>query len=115
MFNNYRNFRIARTFSFGGTGTELTSSISVNGEIQHIRFVVPNFTNNVTATLSVLDDTYEVYNSTEKAKNASYWLSPLQVPLTGYNKIKVTLSGNAGGTGGDVIVILYCFGWGPSI
>ncbi len=116
MHNQYKHFRQIQTLTFGATGTEKSFTLSVNGEAQHIRFVVPNFTNAVTATLTVHDEGgYEVYNSTAKAKNASYWLSPVQVPLTGYNTVKVTLSGNAGGTGGDVVVVLYCFGWGPSV
>lgn len=99
-----------QTLSFDEDDTVKSFDIDGRGLIHTIVMTVPNFTNVVTATLTVTNqDGVEIYNSTAKAKNATYALTQLwdKVPIVGFNTVKVTLSGAAGGTGGDVTVSVY--------
>ena len=94
--------------TFSATDTTKSFIINRSGEIPFIRMLVPNFTNVVTATLTVENgDGDEIWNSGAKAKNATY-LMQMSIPIaTETNTVKVTLSGAAGGTGGDVLVTVY--------
>ena len=99
-----------QTLAFGATGTTQSFALNGRGLIHSIVLVVPNFTNAVTATLTITNqDGVEIYNSTAKARNATYALTQLwdKVPIVGSNTVTVTLSGVAGGTGGDVTVSIY--------
>jgi len=95
-------------FPFAAAGTELSAKIDNEGFVSDIIFVVPNFTNVVTATLTIHDeDGNELYNSTAKAKNAIYVITGIRVPVTFGFSAKVTLSGVAGGAGGTVSARLF--------
>ena len=91
--------RISENFLFVGAGV-LESALSVmEGLIYQIHFRVPNFINNVTATLTLEDeDGYEVYNSGAKNRNTNtnIYPNPPQL-LAGNFTMKVTLSGAHGG------------------
>jgi hypothetical protein len=105
-----RQMRVKKTFPFGATGTVLTEILNLLGLCEHIHFRVPNFTNAITAQLTLEDeDGYQYYDSTAKAKNANYDLGPLSPNriLAGKTTAKVTLSGVAGGTGGVVIAVFW--------
>lgn len=98
---------IKTTFAFGAVATDPTNPNQIareNGIISLITLVVPNFTNNVTATLTIKDeDNVEIYNSGAKARNATYVLTGLVIPVDHGYKINVTVSGAAGGAGGSVV------------
>ncbi len=97
--------RCKYTLSFGASDTTKSDSINVIGKVCQIHFRVPNWTNDVTATLTVLDeDGYEIYNSGAKNRNANYNIDREQI-IPANSKIKVELSGAPGGSGGDVIVV----------
>lgn len=102
------------TLSFGAADTDKTSgAISQNegvhqGKLSHIKIVVPNFTNAVTATLQILDsDNDAIFSQALIAKNATTMIEEKSIPLVEKEKVKVTLTGAPGGTGGDVTVRLY--------
>lgn len=100
--------KVKDAHEFAATGTEKTALVNEAGLINSIILVVPNFTNVITATLTIHDeDGNELYNSTAKAKNATYVITGLAVPVHYGFSSKVTLSGNAGGSGGTVSVALF--------
>lgn len=69
----------------------------------HLKVSVPNFTNDITATFNILDETRtKIYDSTALAKDDSYLLKP-DVPITSKSILQVVLSGAAGGSGGTII------------
>lgn len=99
-------------FDFQATGTEVEVQAAIEGEVKQIHLVVPNFTNAVTLTLSVLSGTHEIFNSGAKAKGASYNFKATELDqsllVVSTMKFKATLSGDAGGAGGTAkVVILY--------
>ena len=96
--------RTTSTFEFAATGTELTTLICENGYLTDYVLTVPNFTNNVTATLSILDDNdVTIWTGDAKARNATAVVNSLTVPVDRNFTLKCTLSGVAGGSGGDVV------------
>jgi hypothetical protein len=101
---------ITSDYSFPFTATSLTATQTIqnNGYVTNLVFSVPNFTNGITGTLTVLDDLGSViYDSTAKAKNASYVVASLSIPVDYKFTAKVTLSGVAGGDGGTATVRLF--------
>ena len=99
-----------QTLAFDEDDTVKTFTMNVRGLLHTIVMKVANFTNVVTATLTIANsNSDDIYDSTAKAKNATYVLNELldKVPLVGDHTVTVTLSGAAGGTGGDVEVTLY--------
>lgn len=106
--------RTKNTFPFAATGTAITQNVNEEGFCRMLVVDVPNFTNAITVTVSVLDtDNYVLWTKAAIAKNAVARVDALTTPALGdvpfgYGyKIKVELSGVAGGAGGDVKVI--CF------
>lgn len=109
----YRAKRKKHEFVFGASDTVKSETLYFEGELRHLHLRVPNFTNAVTATVTIEDsDGYEIYNSTGQAKNTNYNLLTVATSelLTGQNTLKVTLSGVPGGTGGTVIIANRLFG-----
>jgi hypothetical protein len=94
-----------------------TSAIAYNGPVKHLHLVLPNFTNVVTATVTLVDASGRVlWTSAAKAKNASYNLE-VDVATTWADQLvdstmlwTVTLSGAAGGAGGTVVLVPRYYG-----
>lgn len=112
----YRVNRAKLSFVFGAADTVKSQDLNFTGQMKHLHLRVPNFTNAVTATVTLTDaDGYTVYTSAAKARNANYnleadaeWFDQLVSGGT-YNLV-VTLSGVPGGTGGTVIAALRILG-----
>uniref|UniRef100_A0A7V3KP37 Uncharacterized protein n=1 Tax=candidate division WOR-3 bacterium TaxID=2052148 RepID=A0A7V3KP37_UNCW3 len=101
------------TLSFGESDTSKTSSpISNNpgvhqGQMVGFKVTMPNFTNAVTGTLSIIDsDGDTIYTSDSFDNNTTTVVMSLNVPLIEQEAVKVTLSG-APGSDGDVTVRIY--------
>jgi hypothetical protein len=98
------------TLKFAATGTDLTGDIFNNGIINSIILVVPNFTNAITLSqIDIYDEDGDVIytNSTGWTKNASHLLSGLSIPSAEGFSIKATISGAAGGSGGNLVIKTY--------
>lgn len=96
-----------QTLSFAATGTVKSYSLTTNGKLHSYTIAVPDFTNAITVTLSIEDaDSLEVYSKAAIAKNTTTQVGDLakSYALDGTYTVKATLSGAAGGTGGDVTV-----------
>lgn len=103
-------------FAFGATGTTAAAvAITEEGWVGYATVVVPNFTNSITVTVTVKDkDGNTVWTKGTIAKNATavYGNGPDAVsngkfPIQYGYTVEAVLSGNAGGTGGTVIVNLF--------
>lgn len=102
-------------FAFDATGTTGTHGVGYTGMAKHLHLVVPNFTNDITATVTLIDASARIlWTSAAKARNASYnlgieneWFDQLVDTSLFW---KVTLSGAAGGAGGTVTLIPRYYG-----
>lgn len=97
-------------FQFGASDTEKTiSNPGFVGLTHMLALEVSNFTNDVTATLSI-ENTFgvEIYNSGAKARNADYAILAERI-LAGSEIFRVTLSGAPGGSGGTVRLTPYLY------
>ncbi len=75
-----------------------------------IVLVLPDWTNAVTAIISIENsDGNEIYASSSLAESSTHILST-EKPLVGTNTIKITLSGVPGGGGGNTITTIYLAG-----
>ena len=102
-----RIFRKKFTIPIGAAETTITQSFILEGEIGALFVRMPNWTNNVTGVVSLLDqDGYEVVASSALARNADHKV-PASWPLPGSQTLKVVLGGVPGGAGGSVIVVAY--------
>ena len=102
-----RVFRKKFTLAFGAADTTKTEAFILEGEIEALFVRVANFTNAVTATVSLLDtDSYEMVLSSALSRNTDNRVAAAW-PLPGAQSIKVLLSGAPGGAGGNVIVVAY--------
>lgn len=108
---SHRAQRIKLTYNYGINDTVVDSpNMYMEGWIHQIHFRVPNSDNNVTATLTILDnDGYEIYNSTAQAENANYNLIATYVPLliAGRATFRCTLSGAPGNVVAVIAVIMF--------
>jgi len=102
-------------FAFDATVTTGTQKITRVGLAKHLHLVVPNFTNDVTATVTLVDASGRIlWTSAAKARNASY---NLETEAEWFDQLvdtsffwKVTLSGAAGAGGGTVTLIPRYYG-----
>ncbi|MDD3493688.1 MAG: hypothetical protein PHZ19_09365 [Candidatus Thermoplasmatota archaeon] len=93
------------SFVFGDSDTVKTNTLNFEGLLKNLHIRVPDFTNAVTATVTIEDASgYEVYNSGAKTKNVNY-NELADIVVAGLATLKVTLSGAPGGAGGTVIVV----------
>ena len=116
--------RMGYVFVFGAATTTVTMPICNNGEVKAVAVGTPNFTNTVTAQVTITDPlpqygtTYSVtlYTSAQVAKNQSAALVAGEDITSGEKgavlvdknyTMTVTLSGAPGGSGGNVLVVLY--------
>jgi len=101
---------IEDTQSFAATGTTKSWTLTANALTHTIIVDVPDFTNGITVTLSITNsDSHEIYASAALAENTLHVIKA-EVPLVGANTILLTLSGVAGGSGGDVKTTFYLQG-----
>jgi hypothetical protein len=102
----------------GAAETTKTSPITYNGPVKHILMVTPAFTNDVTATLSLIDASGRVlWTGPAKARSTSNNLEiPTEALWAGDQLVnntmlwKITLSGVPGGTGGTVVLVPRYYG-----
>ncbi len=112
----FRPIRNKTSLVFGASDTTKSLTLVAEGLMKHLHLRLPNFTNAVTATVTIDDvDSYTIYTSGANARNGNYnldrqgeWIDLLlgQEPVT----ITVTLSGVPGGSGGTVVVVTRVFG-----
>lgn len=96
---------ITATHDADDTG-DTTLTESINGILQKIVFVVPNYTNGITGQLVIKDNGgYTIFDSGEKAKDTIYTYS-VSEPFFGNCSIVMGVSGAAGGSGGSMIAVL---------
>ena len=105
------------TYSFPFDADDLTKTevIIYNGLVKNVHLIVPNFTNPVTVTLTLVDISGRIiWTSAAKAMGTSYnleldtdWVDQLVDSTLIWT---VTLSGVAGGTGGTVILVPRYYG-----
>lgn len=100
--------------TFGASDTTKTSDrISENegvhqGKCTHIKVTLPDWTNSVTATLAILDSDGDViFSQASIAENQTLVIADKSIPLIEKERVRITLSGAPGGTGGTVTVRLY--------
>lgn len=92
---------------FAATGQVKSYSLSATAFTHTIIVIVPAFTNAITAILSIENtDGHEIYASGALAKGTTHVLA-VEKPLVGDNTVKLTLSGDAGGTGGTIKTTIY--------
>ena len=93
----------------------IVPSVGVKGEVLKLIIVIPNWTNTVTAVVSLNNaDEKEVFASDPMAQNDEYDITmsrseAIIASETG-EEFKITLSGVPGGTGGTVTVTAYVGG-----
>jgi hypothetical protein len=105
-----RILRVKKTFVFGATGLTSTDVvIPVEGIILGLVVVTPNFTNNVTSLVTLEDSDGVVYYTTSALNRNTTNQQDVGsgIGLDGSSKLCVDISGNAGGTGGTVTVIMF--------
>lgn len=107
--------RLEVDFVFGAADTEKSAQSVIEGEIKQIHLRVPNFTNDVTLTLSVEDeDSYEIFTSGAKARNTNYNLKATDLDdsllIASTFTLKAALSGPPAGDGGTAKAIIYYWG-----
>ena len=105
------------SFAFDADDLVKTSAIAYNGIVKHLHLVCPDFTNVVTATVTLVDASGRIlWTSAAKAENASYnleldtaavWADQLVDSTLHWT---VTLSGVAGGAGGTVVLVPRYYG-----
>lgn len=95
---------------FGAAETEKEFDILGNARVALITCKLPNFTNDVTGTLTVTNgDSVALYTLAEMARNSNHVITGLETKLliVGTNTVKLTLSGVPGGTGGTASISVY--------
>jgi hypothetical protein len=96
--------------SIAATGTTFDTTVAkYEGVITRYILEVPNYTNDVTTTLSIIDaNSVTIFAGAAHAKNANYSI-PVDVEVDGSQTytLRLTLSGAAGGTGGTAYITLY--------
>jgi hypothetical protein len=106
-----RAHSFTKTLTFGAADTVKSEALQADGQLMQLHVRVPNFTNAVTAAVTLETSAgYVLWSSATDygalAKNANHnllleELLPCEAPLT----LKVTLSGAPGGSGGDVVLV----------
>ena len=96
--------------TIAATGTTFDTTVSkYEGVITRYILELPNYTNTVTTTLSILDPNgVTIYSGAAHAQNANYSI-PVDVELDSSQDytVRLTLSGAAGGSGGTAYFTFY--------
>jgi len=99
-----------QTEAIGASATVASFTIKAWALTHTILLKLPDWTNAVTATISIDNPNGdEIYSNDTLARNTTHVMAVVK-PLAGTNTVKVTLSGVPGGTGGDVETTLYLIG-----
>jgi len=99
-----------QTESIAADATVASFTIQAWALTHTILLKLPDWTNAVTATISIDNPNGdEIYSNDTLARNTTHVMAVVK-PLAGTNTVKVTLSGVPGGTGGDVETTLYLIG-----
>ena len=105
---------ISLTFGAAET-TKESPRISENegvhqGKCTHIKLVIPAFTNNPTITGEIIDSDGDViFSQAAIADGQTLVIADKSIPLVEKEKVRITLSGVPGGSGGVVTARLYYF------
>ncbi len=92
----------------GAAATSGSVNFATRGTLNMLVFKVPNWTNVVTAVVTITNaDGYVIYTSPARDRNNTYVTSSLDVPIQANNVVTVTLSGVPGGTGGTAELQYY--------
>jgi hypothetical protein len=117
-----KHSRQVLTFILGATDTTATQNIDANGFVRALAVQTPNFTNDVTTTLTIDDPlvsltgkSVNLYTGDPVARNTEDPITGADItaaksgdiPVDDKYTATVTLSGAPGGTGGTVLVLLY--------
>lgn len=101
---------VPQTEAIGAAATVASFTIKAWALVHTIILTLPNWTNPVTATLSIENsDGDELYSHSGLAENDTHEFA-VDVALVGTNTVKITLSGVPGGTGGNTVTTLYLEG-----
>ena len=101
---------IPQTEAIGAAATVASFTIEAWALTHTIVLTLPDWTNTVSATLSIENvNGDELYSNGTLAQNATHVMAT-STPLIGINTVKITLSGVPGGTGGDTDTSLYLVG-----
>lgn len=100
--------RYKYTFTFGASGlTSTDAAIGVEGEIVAMHVRTANFTNDVTTIVTLEDeDGYAYYQSASLNRNTNTNVASPSC-LSGVSALSADISGNAGGSGGTVTVVMF--------
>lgn len=100
---------ITLTFPASGGNTQTTALFATGGELSRAVVVMPNFTNSVTATFTLKNaESRALVSVTGIPKDATTVITPTVTKPTLENwTLELTLSGDPGGSGGNVDVTLY--------
>jgi len=108
-----RSGKVAQQESaFGAAETtknfELKSELGEPGRLTRCFLVIPNFTNAVTTTITIIDgDSNTLFTSDTLARNTTHDLKTLDVVVYDTCTVTLTLSGVPGGTGGTIKTSFY--------
>lgn len=97
----------ATDVAFTSSSTTGTMSFTHTGFLTTLIVKVPNFTNSITVTAAVTDaDSNELYSLAAIAKNGTQviHMAADYCPVYGETTVTLTLSGVAGGSGGNITV-----------
>lgn len=101
---------VPQTEAIGAAATVGSFTIKAWATVHTIVLKLPNWTNAVTATISIENsDGDEIYSHSGLGENDTHTFA-VDVPIVGTNTVKVTLTGVPGGTGGDTVTTLYLEG-----
>ncbi len=96
-------YRHAVTIPFLAHEIEVAAPLAFEGLVKNLHVSVPNFTNSVTATVTIEDSSgYVIYNSGALSKNTNNNVMP-DIVIADPATLKVTLSGEPGGSGAQRI------------
>jgi len=96
------------SFVFAATGTSKVATLYNNGIIIAYTMVTPNFTNNSTSQLSIQDeDGVTIYTGAAHNESGTYVVTGLAIPCDRQYTATITISTDAGGTGGTVVAKLF--------
>jgi hypothetical protein len=102
----------SRLFSLtiGAAATTAAVSVLGNARVGQINVAIPNWTNTVSATLTIVDsDAFTVYTSNAMTQNTSHHIVDMQnqILIYGSTTWTFTLSGVPGGAGGNLTFNAY--------
>ena len=93
------------TLTVAADGTSDSDTLNpINGRVTNMVLVIPDWTNTVTATLTITDaDSADIFTEASLAQDSTHIFDQLwdKIPISGAYTVTVTLSGVPGAGGGD--------------